>query len=113
MQELAIAVAIALYGVDSRQALAATIGPLIEVPVLLALTWVALYFRTALKWDAAFMAGFSGSSFACSFLWQANAVNAMTLNMIFLMFLFCAKFMKTPDTKKPRSAFVALSNSLT
>ncbi|KAF8843487.1 arsenical-resistance protein [Paxillus ammoniavirescens] len=49
--ELAIAVAIAVYGVGSDQALAATIGPLVEVPVLLALTWVAQYLRTRLKWS--------------------------------------------------------------
>ncbi|KAH6911582.1 arsenite transporter [Coprinopsis sp. MPI-PUGE-AT-0042] len=48
--ELAIAIAIAVYGVNSEQALAATIGPLIEVPVLLALTWVALYLRVKLHW---------------------------------------------------------------
>ncbi|KAG0692596.1 hypothetical protein DFH29DRAFT_985727 [Suillus ampliporus] len=41
--ELAVAVAIAVYGVGSDQALAATIGPLAEVPVLLALIWVAQY----------------------------------------------------------------------
>ncbi|KIM46667.1 hypothetical protein M413DRAFT_16402 [Hebeloma cylindrosporum] len=43
--ELAIAVAIAVYSVNSEQALAANIVPLIEVPVLLGLTWVALYLR--------------------------------------------------------------------
>lgn len=47
---MSIAVCVAVYGVHSPQALAATIGPLVEVPVLLALTWVSIYLRTKLRW---------------------------------------------------------------
>ncbi|KAF6817507.1 arsenical-resistance protein [Colletotrichum sojae] len=49
--ELAIAIAVAAYGPDSDEALATTVGPLIEVPVLLGLVYFVKWFARRYGWE--------------------------------------------------------------
>lgn len=60
--ELAIAVAVAVFGVGSGVAFTTVVGPLIEVPVLLALVNVALYFQRQLDWGETTTKGRSTSA---------------------------------------------------
>ncbi|KAK6330650.1 hypothetical protein TWF718_002847 [Orbilia javanica] len=48
--ELAIAVAVATFGPDSDQALASTVGPLIEVPVLIGLVYLVKFLGKRWRW---------------------------------------------------------------
>ncbi|KRZ99073.1 uncharacterized protein AC631_05175 [Debaryomyces fabryi] len=49
--ELSLAIAISLYGSGSKESIAATFGPLLEVPILLILCFVAKYFKIKFLWS--------------------------------------------------------------